>query len=403
MNSPQFNTSIPQTLSRSQSLKAEDNNVIPVLSWNICFGCMTHNPTDRTGLKVVKQCQTVSNTKKEELKGQHICNDNLAVHHPCMDNLINYIINIPQINKFSQYDFIGFQESSGWEKIVSDPRIMNILISSNETTGYLNYIHGFSGFEDMITFYNAKKYILNAVKFGNIVKEGRPYTILFLTEIATGNNFIVINIHSEHKINVKTLQTELSKELHMATRINVTKKIVPIINIHAVNTTDITDIITDKDFHIIFMGDTNENVGPGKNKNSDWINASKFWNKNFQPFSETGFEKIESLVVSVKNPPPVTCCFNRHIDNCYDNYPYIGDYILVSENLISIVENIIPIIKENCNELPVSDHLPVLSIITTNTTSNTVQNAGYIKKRSRKQIKKHIKKNTKKQHKHKKK
>ena len=388
-------------MSRSQSLKAEDNNLIPVLSWNICFGCMTHNKADTTGKKVVAQCTQLSDTKKNDMdkKGQHICDDNLAVHRPCMDNLIDYIVNIQHKYNFSKYDFIGLQESSGWEKIVSDPRIMNLLISSNEKTGYLNYIHGFSGYEDMITFYNAKKYILNAVKFGDICEPGRPYTILFLTEIATGINFIVINIHSKHKINVYTLQSELSKELHMATRINATTKIVPIINIHAVNTTDITDIITDKHFRIIFMGDTNENVGPGKNP--DWKEKeSKFWNKNFKPFANTGFENLHSKQVS-SNEPPLTCCFGKHIEECTNTYPYIGDYILVSNGLKFIDENIIPIEQTNCTSKPVSDHLPVLSIFTIvplkNTTTNTLQNAGYRKKRSLKQIKKHINKKNKKQ------
>ena len=37
---------------------------ISVLTWNICFGCMTNNKADKTGSTVVTKCIEKSKTKQ---------------------------------------------------------------------------------------------------------------------------------------------------------------------------------------------------------------------------------------------------------------------------------------------------------------------------------------------------
>lgn len=99
------------------------NDDIVVLTWNICFGCITHNPKDFTGKIVADQCIAKST--------------NPATHFPCRDNLINFITQMPRIHKFDEYDFIGLQETSGWQNIIRDPRMQSLLITGG---GYLNYV-----------------------------------------------------------------------------------------------------------------------------------------------------------------------------------------------------------------------------------------------------------------------
>ena len=318
----------------SASSKLDD---IVVLSWNICFGCMTHNDNDKTGIAVVKQCKDKSTPHNDR---------------PCMNNLLDFISNIPAIYNFPEYDFIGLQESSGWQKIIQDHRMQQLLITGS---GYLNYVQGKSRSEDIITFYNANKYTLKAVKFGFIDHPGRPYTILFLTDKRTDLCYIVVNMHNDHNINKNDLSDHLSNNLQNAIKIDSLAN-VPIENLERLiiqnKEEPIVDIISSKEHHIILMGDTNENTSQSRG-------SGKYWNKNFIPFSQTPFHEINNTVVTCPNPPPLTCCGSTG-----KGYSLIGDYVLISNNLEFIIENDIPReVKDNHMTNPVSDHLPALSII----------------------------------------
>jgi hypothetical protein len=318
----------------STSSKLDD---IVVLSWNICFGCMIHSDKDKTGIAVVKQCIDKSTTHYDR---------------PCMNNLLNFISNIPAIYNFPEYDFIGLQESSGWQKIIQDPRMQQFLTTGG---GYLNYVQGKSGPEDIITFYNSNKYILKAVKFGFINHQGRPYTILFLTDKRTDLCYIVVNMHNDHNISKNDLSDYLSNNLQNAIKIDSLAN-APIENLERLiiqnKEQPIVDIIASKEHHIILMGDTNENT-------SQSSGSGKYWNKNFIPFLQTPFHEINNTVVTCPNPPPLTCCGSTG-----NGYPFIGDYVLISNNLEFIIENHIPReVKDNHMTNPVSDHLPALSII----------------------------------------
>ena len=81
-----------------------------------------------------------------------------------------------------------------------------------------------------------------------------------------------------------------------------------------------------------------------------------YWNKNFKPFSQTGIAEINNITVTCANPPR-TCCEPN-------NYLYIGDYVLISNNMTFRSDNIVPrCVTTRKDSHPVSDHFPVVSII----------------------------------------
>ena len=301
---------------------------IVVLSYNICFGCMTHNKADFTGKLVVDKCIGKSPSLS-------------PADRPCMRNLINFISNdIPQEMGFlsNAYDIIGFQEASGWDNIIRAP-YFNDLISNRR----LAYVHGKSGPEDMITFYNLHRFHLDAVKFGHIHHPGRPYMILFLRDKSNGSSYIVINIHNSHSIQKNDLERELSNNIRNGVVIQIENNN----NIELQPTQDISHFIVGKEHRIIFLGDTNENIPQGN---------GVYWNKNFKPFSQTGIPEINNITVTCANPPR-TCCEPN-------GYLYIGDYVLISNNMTFRSDNIVPqCVTTRKDSHPVSDHFPVVSII----------------------------------------
>lgn len=299
---------------------------IVVLSYNICYGCMTNNTGDQTGILVVNKCIAKSTSPADR---------------PCMRNLINFISNdIPQEIGFpsNAYDIIGLQEAAGWNNIILDP-YFNGLISS----GRLGYVHGKSGPEDMITFYNLHRFHLDAVKFGHIDHAGRPYMILFLRDKSNGLSYIVINMHNFHGVTKNDLEASLSNNLRNGVVIQTENNN----NIQSQPTQDISHFIVGKEHRIILLGDTNENIPQGN---------GVYWNKNFKPFSQTGIAEINNITITCPNPPR-TCCENN-------GYSYIGDYVLISNNMTFIADNIVPqCVVTRKNSDPVSDHFPVVSII----------------------------------------
>jgi endonuclease/exonuclease/phosphatase family metal-dependent hydrolase len=106
---------------------------------------------------------------------------------------------------------------------------------------------------------------------------------------------------------------------------------------------------------VIMIGDFNDN----ENQN--------FW-KGIQPFKYSDIPEIENIVVSSQGiKPPKTCCTPSNLDGYYDlrenkkNYDiYLGDYILISDNLeYEKSTRIKPDFEVNALTNPTSDHLPV--------------------------------------------
>lgn len=103
------------------------------------------------------------------------------------------------------------------------------------------------------------------------------------------------------------------------------------------------------------------------------INSDKF----FKPLTDLG---ITNSVSSKAQKPPRSCCVGKRNLRGYAKDTYqrittpendfskdtddrIGDYILISNNLMYETNNVIPDFEKNAKTFPTSDHLPVVSVI----------------------------------------
>jgi hypothetical protein len=289
------------------AMAVNNTNNIFVLTYNICWGCMTLSKGDKTGITVVEECIKGSN-------GNNIC----------IENLNTTIKNIEEHYKQHaiNFDFVGLQEATKWEEI-----------AKNKSLNKMEYVHVKKSSADLITFYNQNKFKLNAVQSGTIYTDGRPFIILFLTKIDDNEPYIVINMHNCHGITKPVLEKELSKNGNNGFRVPHSMS-----NIKDVQTqplTDISDIIQRKDNNIIAMGDTNDH------------NNYKYWN---------GL-KLFGNNVMCPNQPPKSCC----ITSLSSHYTY-GDYIMANDKFSFALDNEIPpngVVIE-----PISDHKPVIAILT---------------------------------------
>jgi endonuclease/exonuclease/phosphatase family metal-dependent hydrolase len=281
---------------------------IKIFSWNVCWECMT-NSSYGSARELGKKC--INN----------ICKNNIL-------NIINNLIN-------DEYDFIALQEAS------------NLLNDLNKFPNY-GIIHVNQNPEELITLYNTKKYIVNAIKYGEIM-DNRPYQIIFLYDNYNKKNIIFINLHNAHlrdknyKNNIIYLETMLSNELNLG--IINDNNFNNFINIQNINQNKDISLFFDKDAYVISAGDFN-----------DHDNGKYFI--NFRPFSQSN-TILKDIILSTKGiKPPNTCC-STHVPP-YDLYKFrlYGDYILFSNNF--------DIFKNNeifYNNKITSDHLPVYAIL----------------------------------------
>lgn len=283
-------------------------NTINILSWNICFGCMYADGTpDRTARTLAKHCQD----SRTANGGEHVC----------LKNIANFM------NK-KKYDFIGTQESTNWLQIY------DIVRASIPETGYVHHkvpigVTGY--FAEIATFYNSKKFKINYAKVGNITPgtDGRPYQILFFTEISTGNNILVINLHNGHHSSIAELSARLSDNLDNCVNLTLNPNI-NFINIDEAVTSNNRDYITSNEnkFNVVIMGDFNDHgnynywTGLSPFRSITWLSAGS---------------DLRNLVLSSSTKPPKTCCTGSRTlrlglddpsGNGFDDR-YYGDYILI--------------------------------------------------------------------------
>jgi hypothetical protein len=155
-------------------------NVLNVLSWNICFGCMYANEKskfDVTAKVVAEYCKS-KNTSQNP-------ND-----HECLNNVVEFM------NR-EKYDLIGLQEvveTINWDEIISKN------VNLQRMSYIFNTVTTAKGVSaNMITLYNKDKFTLIATKVGNLAidkTDGRPYQILYLNYNLNNQKYIIINLHN---------------------------------------------------------------------------------------------------------------------------------------------------------------------------------------------------------------
>jgi hypothetical protein len=281
------------------------NNIpINILSWNICWDCMSNNTTYGELGKKCNQFKIIKNIS-------------------CLDNVSIFI------NR-KKYTFIGLQEASGWQRIYK-----------NGLNNYMGYVHSIGGKNELVTFYDKKRFEPIYLKIGYIVPPtARPYHIIFFEEIDTLNKYIFINLHNGHHITKDLLEEKINHDINNCLILDKSNEHDTSNKEYIYNNTDITNYIDNNKFKVIILGDFNDH-------------GEEYWK---------GLKFLKNIkVTSIKEPPKTCCSEDRKINT---KEVKIGDYILINSKLEYIDScNVPKDFNKDSDNYPTSDHLPVEAII----------------------------------------
>jgi len=352
---------------------------IKVLTYNISWEAMSANTNQ---LKIQTSAKPPSAKAVAE-----ICREagKLDVNNKCLINVAKIIEDSPEL------DFVGLQEATNWKLIRNkSPKLQK-----------MKYIHhdlnkSGSRVEDLVSFYNPKKFKFIAVYVGEV--ENRPYQIIYLKHKVSLVIYAFINVHLPHKdvkadmqegfkfttANIYKLKDE-TKDADNAENLKIYGELSIDANVTALNNAlsavnanikytknaFLNKIYNTK--HIIFLGDTNDENGDIYNNFTpfDKIDPTKVNPNEFEKYA-INFKKLK---VSTKGTTlPQSCCNSSALktqkykagDNKYNQQ---GDYILVSDKLDFVPGkgNVIlqTLLDKNTDfeKFPTSDHLPVYAEI----------------------------------------
>ena len=249
------------------------------------------------------ECMSNSNTGSARNLGT-ICKKLSNNNYHCRDNLILYLRQIR--NTYSNLDIICLQEASNLE-----------ILKSEFNSQYFFHIHQ-SGKEKMITILNLNLFNIIDIIPGEF-KVGRPFCIFIIESKNDLTPIILVNMHycSSFKTdNCNYISNELSRSL---------KQKYP------------NYMIDFSNYRIIVAGDFNFHLHPGLLIDNNNI-------LEFKPFYD---------LFSTKAYKPLhSCCY---LNDFNDKINHITDLILDSNSINQII-----ILKP---QQPISDHLPIISIL----------------------------------------
>ena len=267
------NISLKYTKSVKKTKKGINESLIKVLTYNVSWESMTG----------AKQTWMLCSNKDDPKHPRH--------HLKCVGN-------IGQVIEENPVDFICLQEAANFRSLIK--------ISPN--LAKMSYHEHKSGLDDMVTFWNSKKYRLLKTKKGEF-EEGRPYLATYFN-----NKLCVINVHFGH-------YTDYGEIKHLARMIDDLKL---------------------KDFHanggrVIIAGDFNNNI------------------KNLANYEDDKNKKklcldVNGLKLMLNDRHLLTCCLNRRKHN---------DHVI--DTLDVPIEVFIPDVH-----FMASDHKPVIGVLKKN-------------------------------------
>jgi|GEM_PF-2124595 len=276
------------TLFNSSFTQNYNSDELLVLSYNICWQCMTNTPAG-TAKNLGEAC---------------VYSDLNYPTTVCAERMGKFIETIPGNSGVVNYDFVGLQEASKWQ---------SILKLAPNTLGKMEFETSQSGHEMMVTFYDPKYTLLQAIK--GEFESGRPFQVLIFKE-----NIIFINLHNNHKYNMNHIQGSLSQSLTD----NLHKNI------------DIRDLVNSR---IIVVGDF-----------------------NFGGNDEIAIKPFAGTIVQTESwlrNPAISCCdeYVPSIKDPWEGYRS-GDFIFDSKGIA------IPIRPTGYDSTSTqSDHIPVISLL----------------------------------------
>jgi hypothetical protein len=233
-----------------------------------------------------------------------ICSQISNNNFQCRDNLISYLRQVR--NNYNEFDVLCFQEATNLE-ILKSEFDSNYLFHQNQ-----------SGVEKMITIIN-----LNIFKVIDIIpsefKSGRPFCIFILESILSGESIILVNLHYCGSIkrdncdNITLLLTQSLKQKYPQYDIDFSNH------------------------RIIVVGDFNYHIHPKIISENNNI-------LQFQPFINLNYLYVYK--------PFNSCCYFHDFNDKMKN---VTDLIFDSKiiNQITILQP----------KHPISDHLPIISIL----------------------------------------
>ena len=289
---------------------------INILSWNICWECMSG---EQNSFNIAKKCKILKESGAKT----------------CVQNIIS------TLNKF-KLDIIALQEALNWKEIYDG-------LINKKNIGIIHHfiINKINKKVNLVTFYDYIKYKILGIKIGNICNPNniRLYHIIFYKNRITNQYFIFINLHNGHNININVLEFKLSENINKI--INVENKYTKnFINLNTNNEINIEETIFFNKLNnikVIVAGDFND------------FGLNNYWFK-LKPFSKSNYDILNNIIVDTrKQLPPGTCCYG------FEPFIY-NDYILTSNNLhfkSLKKQNYIPQIEN----YPMSDHKPIMTSI----------------------------------------
>ena len=365
-----------ESIRRASNLNATTPSPpIKCLTWNVCWGCMSNNPNDGSANAIANKCTDLSI-------------ETATVASPeetfiCLDNVITTI-------QAGNYNLIGLQESSNWEKIYAQisnsHHYINLKIENSSNQGV-----------DLTTFYDKSRFTIVEVYFGNITRNGsdvRPYQIILFKD-KDGKLFYFINLHNAHRVSKPELTAFLAMGIKLPTtptpdqpNINI---ILPLSGNPALSqgiaqvvgqvynftyeadgemqTSTVEAYFAPErkrkatNIPVILMGDFND-VGPyntttHSRDNPDYWKGITF---NGVEASLRG-SSLQGSSLRGASSPPLTCCAGSgeirtaggERDTHYGDYILHGGDIIVSEPCRILTDSF----DQDAERFPTSDHLPV--------------------------------------------
>ena len=272
-------------------------SAIKVLSYNVCWECMSHSSTGTAGLLGETCTWTTKNNVKITICGNNIAKqiDNIS-HH--------YGADIP-------FDFVGLQEAKNWENLQQVSKALKNL----KVVPY-----------KVVSFYDGNKYNLQKT-INTEFEPGRPIQILIFKE-----GIIFVNLHAPH-LKKGSLRQYIEDKLSSALISKLTN----------------TEIGALKNFRIIVVGDFNDHSSSLYNDN---LNG-----QYFVPFRKAHL--LTPVFFSPDKKEEILSCCKTAIP--YPKPPkFTSDYIFDSKPKSEFKSVRLKVPSNYDYDLPSSDHLPII-------------------------------------------
>jgi len=141
---------------------------LKILTYNVCFGCMTGSKLDKSALELAQRCKKTPS----QIAGVTVC-------------LLQVCANIDAIAELGKLHIVGLQEASNWQKIQTQS------LALRDMKPIAGKLHA----EKIVLFVSSEFEILWE---GMGAVSNRPLQVAHLRHIPTETSIVVIHLHNNH-------------------------------------------------------------------------------------------------------------------------------------------------------------------------------------------------------------